>query len=88
MQMNFLNIDAKKYSAAIYIPFTKGYLHPQWIKMPDLIRKLVLTTDCWKQVNCAYFLSKMPVFALKICPKATKANEDQQRPVKSKTSKL
>ena len=24
-----------------------------WFKMPDLIWRLVLTSDCWKQVNCA-----------------------------------
>ena len=59
--------------------------------MPDLIRKLVLTSHCWKQVNCAYFLSKKASFCLKKLSKATKAkkaNEGQQRPAKSKTSNL
>ena len=53
--------------------------------MPDLIRKLVLTSDC------AYSLSKKTSFCLKNSSKATKAkkaNEGQERPAKSKTSKL
>ena len=59
--------------------------------MPDHLRKLILTSDCWKQVNCAYFLSEKANFSFKKLSKATKAkkaNEGQQRPAKSKTSNL
>ena len=47
--------------------------------MPDLIQRLVLKTDCWKQVNWAYFSS--PVFAEKIVQghKGQKINEGRQR---------
>ena len=57
--------------------------------MPDLIWRLILTSDCWKQVNCASFLSAKASFCFKKSSKATKAkkaNEGQQRPAKSKTS--
>ena len=59
--------------------------------MPNHLRKLILTSDCWKQVNCAYFLSEKANFSLKKLSKATKAkkaNEGQQRSAKSKTSNL
>ena len=48
-----------------------------------------MTSDCWKQVNCAKFLSTKASFCFKKSSKATKAkkaNEGQQRPAKSKTS--
>jgi hypothetical protein len=59
--------------------------------MPDHLWKLILTSDCWKQVNCALMLSAKASFCLKKSSKATKAkkaNEGQQRPAKSKNSNL
>ena len=61
------------------------------LKLPHPIRKLVLTSDCYKQVNYAWFLPKKASFYFKNSSKATKAkkaNEGQQRPAKSKTSKF
>ena len=63
--------------------------YTQWFKMPDHLRKWFLSSEWWKQVNCAYFLSEKVSFCFKKLSKATKAkkaNEGQQRPAKSKTS--
>ena len=46
--------------------------------MPDLICKLVLRSDCCKQVN--YFYQKRPVFALKNYPRPQRP----KRPMKAK----
>ena len=43
--------------------------------MPDHLRKLILSSDCWKQVNCAYILSAKARFCFKKSSKAKKANE-------------
>ena len=60
--------------------------------MPDHLRKLVLRSDCLKQVKSALkFLSAKATFCLKKlskAPKAKKANEGQQRQEQPKTSNL
>ena len=57
------------------------YQYAQWIKIPDHLSKLILRSDCWKQVSCAYSLSANASFCFKKSSKATKGkkfNEGQQ----------
>ena len=70
-------------------PVSLLWVSAQWFEMPDHLRKLILRSDCWKQVKCAWFLSAKASFCLKKlfrATKAKKANEGKQRPAKSKTS--
>ena len=65
------------------IPYMRLYIfYPlsQWFKMPDHLRKLILTSDCWKQVNCAYFLSEKANFFLK---KIVQGHQRPKRPMKA-----
>ena len=60
--MNFLNIDDKKYSAAIYIPFTKGYLHllrDQWnSSSEDDITHKHINITAQKNISISIFSSQ------------------------------
>ena len=38
----------------------------QWIRLLNLIQKLVLTSDCWKQVNWAYFFHLWTIASFRI----------------------
>ena len=61
IQMNFLNIDDKKYSAAIYIPFTKGYLHllrDQWNSSSEDDTTYNINITAQKNISISIFSSQ------------------------------